>query len=127
MSKQEQEKKVAPASLRDDEFNSGVGKILLTENENLKKEVKNLKKSLASVQDAFEASKTQNHELDKKNSILDYRLTNAFIPEILKFLASAFGAAFAVGFFFEGKPIWAVGTFVTSIFVYAIVLLVYRK
>jgi VIT1/CCC1 family predicted Fe2+/Mn2+ transporter len=127
MSKLETDTNKTKGALRDDEFNSGVGKLLLKQSQDLKKEVKNLKKSLASVQDELESLRTANHQLDKKNTILDYRLTNAFIPELLKFLASAIGAAVAVSFFFANKPIWGIAALVGSTFLYGGVLLIYRK
>lgn len=70
----------------------GVGKILLGDNKRLRKECNTLKKSLKLTQDELESLRCKNHELDKENSLLNYRLGNALLPETLKFVSSALGA-----------------------------------
>ena len=114
--------------LRDDELaNSGVGKILFEENRVLKNEVTSLKMSLKVSQDELEKLRTHNHELDKKNSIMEYKLTTSFLPEFLKFIASSICAGAAVNFFFTNQIFLATISLVVSIFVYGGILFLYRK
>ncbi|HSX24605.1 MAG TPA: hypothetical protein VLG69_01420 [Candidatus Andersenbacteria bacterium] len=115
-------------TLRDDELsNSGVGKILLEENKKLALEVDALKKSLKVNQNELEKLRGKNHELDKQNSILDYRLNIAFLPEFLKFIASSFGAGLAVSFFFSNQIRLATITLAASMIVYGVILFFYKK
>ena len=115
-------------TLRDDELsNPGVGKILFNENIRLKAEIDALKKSLKLNQNELEKLRSKYHELDKANSILDFRLNTALLPELLKFLASSVGIGLAVGFFFMGKIEYAVISFVLSIVIYGGILILYRS
>lgn len=115
-------------TLRDDELsNPGVGKILFNENIRLKAEIDALKKSLKLSQNELEKLRSKYHELDKANSILDFRLNIALLPELLKFLASSVGIGLAVGFFFKGKIEYAVISFVLSIVIYGGILILYRS
>lgn len=114
--------------LRDDELNnSGVGKILLSENKRLKEEVEALKKSLKINQNELEKLRSKNHELDKQNSILDYKLNTEFLPEFLKFIASSVGAGFAINFFFNNQINLAIISLIISIAVYGGILFLYKK
>ena len=98
-----------PLELNDNELaNSGVSKILLNENGLLKQEVKTLKQSLKLSQDELEGLRSKNHELDKANSLLGYRLSADFLPEVLKFLASA-GVGFATSLFFTDQKTLSYG------------------
>jgi hypothetical protein len=97
-----------------------VSKLLMSEN-------KELKKSLKVVQDALEDLRTKNHALDKENGIMGYRLTTAFVPEILKFLASSIGAGFAISLYFSGNVSGSLIVFAVSIFVFGGILFLYRK
>jgi hypothetical protein len=115
-------------TLRDDELgNPGVGKILFNENIRLKAEIDALKKSLKFNQNELEKLRAKNHELDKANSILDFRLNTALLPELLKYLASLVGSGFAVGFFFNGKIECAVISFALSIAIYVGILILYKS
>lgn len=116
------------SNLREDELsNSGVGKVLLGNNKKLQTEVDALKRSLKNVQNELENLRSQNHTLDKENNILNYRLTTAFFPELLKFIASSIGAGFAISFFFNGQIKFAAISFVISVLIYSSILFLYRK
>lgn len=107
--------------------NSGVGKFLLKENEKLKQEVDILKRSLKVVQNELEKMRGKNHELDKANGILDYRLTVTILPEFIKFIASSVGAGLAVNFFFVNEIKSAIISLVVSIIIYVGILFLYKK
>ena len=79
-----------------------MSKILLNENGSLKQEVKTLKQSLKLNQDELEGLRSKNHELDKANSLLGYKLSSDFLPEVLKFMASA-GIGFATSLYFTDQ------------------------
>ncbi len=114
--------------LRENELtNSGVGKLLLADNERLQQEVDVLKKSLKESQDQLEDLRTRNHELDKANSILGFRLNTVFLPEFLKFIASSVGAGLSVNFFFSNQVVWAIIVLVLSVVIYGGILYLYRK
>lgn len=115
------------SDLQDHELNnSGVAKILLQENQTLKNEVSSLKKSLKVSQNELESLRSRYHVLDKDNSLLGYRLKNAFLPEFLKFTAGI-GAGFAANFFFNKQNTIGTLTLVVSLVVYAGVLHLQRK
>jgi hypothetical protein len=78
-------------------------------------------------QNELEKLRSENHELDKANSILDFRLNTAFLPELLKFLASSVGMGFAVGFFFNEKIEYAVFSLILSIVIYGGILILYKS
>ncbi|NTW22185.1 hypothetical protein HGA34_01410 [Candidatus Falkowbacteria bacterium] len=116
------------SQLKDKELcNSGVGKILFAENGNLKDEVASLKKSLKQSQNELEKLRSTNHELEKKNNLMDYRLKTIFLPELIKFFASAVGVGFAINFFFDGKIYMGIIMVVSSVFIYGLMLYLYRK
>lgn len=126
--KNPKQNKNAITSLREDELShSGVSKVLLDENGRLRSETEALKKSLKTVQNELEDLRSKNHTLDKENNILNYRLTTAFLPELLKFLASSVGAGLAVSFFFAGQTESAVISLIISVVIYGGILILYRK
>jgi hypothetical protein len=129
MKKKSNNKKVSffPPLCEDELCNSGVGKILLHENGILKKEIDVLKKSLKINQNELEKLRTKNHELDKENTILGYKLTTRILPEFLKFLASSVGAGVAINFFFNNQIKFAIFSLTISIVIYIGILLIYRK
>lgn len=120
-------KKGQALTLREDELTPGVSKLLISDNERQKFEIDGLKKSLSHTQDELEKLRSHNHELDKSNVLLNYRLTNAFIPEILKFLASSVGTGFAISLLFYGDVSRAIIVLTASVLVYGGILLKYRK
>lgn len=108
-------------------INPGVGKLLLANNKKLQQEMNVLKKSLKESQDQLENLRTRNHELDKINSILGFRLNTAFFPEFLKFIASSVGAGLSVNLFFYNQEVWAITVLVLSVVIYGGILYLYRK
>lgn len=120
-------KQIATSKLREDEMNSGVGKVLLDENTHLRKENEALKKSLNATQNKLEKMREKYHELDKANHLLNYKLHTSFWPEFFKFVASSVGAGFAVNFFFSNQTKWAMGSLLMSFLVYGGILFIYRK
>lgn len=100
--------------LREDELgNTGVGKILLSENQKLTKEIVALKKSLKRNQDELEKLRSENHELDKQNTVLGFKLNTAIVPELLKFIASTFAGGLAISLLFAQQ--FVLGGFVLFI------------
>lgn len=100
--------------------------ILSQDNRRLRREIVTLKNSLKEIQDELEKWRSKYHETDKRNGILNYQLTIAFIPELLKFLASAIGTGFAVGFYFAGYKKLAVGLLLLSSLIYIGITWLYR-
>ena len=114
--------------LQDEDFrNPYVGKILFKENKELKKEIVYLKKSLKQNQNKLEKLRGTNHELDKKNYLMTYKLKTIFLPEFIKFISSAVGAGIAVNFFFNNQTFWGIFSLVVSISIYGLMLFLYRK
>jgi len=63
-------------------------KLLINNNEDLKKEIKVLKRTIKSQQNAYEVLRTKHIDLDKTYSILDNNTKLYIIPEIGKILIS---------------------------------------
>ncbi len=105
----------------------GVGKMLLNENKTQKDEIDLLKKSLKVNQNELEKLRGKNHELDKANSLLDFQLNTAVIPEFIKFVSSSVGTGFAVSFYFEKQEVLSGISLAASILMYGLVLFLCRK
>lgn len=107
--------------------NSGVAKLLIQENENLRGEIDILKKSLKKTQDAFEKLRGRLHEVEKENVVLSQKDKDSVAVEIIKFCASsAFGVGTAILTISHYKQI-ALGLIVLGIIVYIIAMVIRRR
>lgn len=73
--------------------NSGVTKLVMVENKDLKKEVSSLKKSLKGLQDVYQ-------QKEQDYSILKFKTNNNALIEVLKFFASAV-LGFSISLYFS--------------------------
>ena len=99
----------------------------MEENSNLKREILLFKKSLKINQDELEKLRSQNHELDKDNGIMKYKLSTIFLPEFLKFISSSIGIGLSVSFFFNKQLTLAGASLFISLIVYGGILFLYQK
>lgn len=93
-------------------------KFLLKDNKRLQGEVDALKKSLVQTQDKLETLRAENGQLDKANSLLNYRLSSTLLPELIKVAASTVGTGIGTSLCFVSQPLAGSIVIITSLAIY---------
>lgn len=102
-------------------MNPAVIKLKIEESNRLKQENRLFKKSLKETQNLYEKLRDEKGRLETSHAILKERQGNAILPEIIKFIASNFGAGVAFLLWSASLKWQAVIAFLISLSVYAVV------
>lgn len=92
----------------------------------LSEQIKTLKLSLKKTQDSLEQSRTEKSEVEKRNSILEYKQRSIFWIEIFKFLSSA-GIGFAANYLVIADFNTALFYGVPSIIIFSVTIIFSNK
>ncbi len=92
----------------------------------MSEKISNLEASLKKTQDESSKLSNENHELDKKNILLEERLKNNSWIEVFKFVSSG-GIGFSINYFTNGNITTALSVGIPSFIIFLVCIVVNKK
>ena len=92
----------------------------------MSEKINNLEASLKKTQDESEKNRTEKHEVEKRNILLEEKLKNNNLIEIFKFISSG-GIGFSINYFTIGNISLALSVGVPSLVIYIVCVVVNKK